>query len=285
MIAKNRFWIILFFALSVGLLIVLASSLTGIEFLPGQPFFLSAEEQTTPLKDLNFKTWNLVGLWNTFGVILLWVIFPLSIIYFIVSPEVRKAIIRRALKLGLTAYAFFLLLRQCEGFNPADMINSTMAGGVLEAENAISANFSPEVVPWFEWISYILFFAALIFGVWFVIRWWGKRLTPLDEITAEASKVLEELHAGADLKDTVLRYYAEMSRVLLQRKGIRRAHAMTPREFEIELEQYGLPRVEVQQLTRLFELARYGDAALGNQEHRQALACLEAIIEASGGKV
>ncbi|MBC8506275.1 MAG: DUF4129 domain-containing protein [Anaerolineales bacterium] len=284
MVSKSRFWIIIFFGLGVGILVILTSSLTGIEFMPGQPFFLSAEEQNAPLEDLNFKTWNLVGLWNTFGLILLWVIFPLSIIYFIVSPDVRKAVIRRALTLGLTAYAFFLLLRQCDGFNPADMLNSSIAEGAIDAENAISANFSPEVVPWFEWIGYILFFGAIVYAVWFGVRWWSKRISPLEEITAEANKILDDLHGGADLKDTVLRCYAEMSRVLQQRKGIRRSQAMTPREFEIELVGYSLPRDDVQQLTRLFEIARYGDATLGEQEYAQALACLEAIIEASDGK-
>ena len=283
MITKRRFWIIIFFVLGVGILIVLSSSLTGVEFLPGQPFFLSAEEQAAPEEDFNFKTWNLVGLWKAFGVILLWVVFPLSIIYFSVSPEVRKAVIRRALTLGLTAYAFFLLLRQCDGFNPAKMLNRSLSEGALEAENAISANFSPDVVPWFEWIANIIFFAALAFLIWYGVRFLGKRRSPLEEISAEANKVLEELQGGADLKDTVLRCYAEMSRVLQQRKGVRRAQAMTPREFETELKGYGLPDIEVNQLTRLFEMARYGNTPLGEREHSQALACLEAIVEASRG--
>ena len=119
--------------------------------------------------------------------------------------------------------------------------------------------------------------------IWFGVHLWGKRKSPLEEISAEANKVLDELQGGANLKDTVLRCYAEMSRVLQQRRGIRRARAMTPREFEIELMRYGLPDVEVNQLTRLFEMARYGNMPLGEREHSQALACLEAIIEASRG--
>lgn len=283
MILKQRLWIVLLFGLGVGILVVLASGLSGIEFLPGRPFFLSAEEQTLPLEELSFKSWNLVGLWKTFGLILLWVIFPLSIIYFIVSPEVRKVVIRRAVTMGLTAYAFFLLLKQCSDFEPLDMSNSSLAGTTLEGENPLSANFSPETAQIFTWIANVVFIALLALLIWYAIRWWSKRTSTLEELSAQASKVLDDIQAGEDLKDTVLRCYAEMSRILRQNRGISRDKGMTPRQFEDELKRYGLPGDEVRQLTRLFEMARYGDIVLGEQEQRKALACLEAIVHASMG--
>ncbi len=281
MLFEKRLWAVLLFVLGLGVLIILAGGLSGVEFLPGRPFFLSAEEQTLPLDELNFKSWNLVGLWKAFGLILLWVVFPLSMIYFIVSPDVRKTVIRRAATMGLTAYAFFLLMRQCSGFKPPDILGGSLADSALDTENSISANFSPETAQWLEWLANFLFIAVLAFMIWFVIQWWGKRGSTLQELSAEAGEALDDLQAGADLRDTVLHCYAEMSRVLHRGRGIRREQAMTPREFEQELGRLGLPGEEVQQLTRLFEMARYGDVQLGEREQRQALACLRAIVQAS----
>ncbi len=283
MFVKRRLWIVLLFGLGVGIVILLASGLSGLEFLPGQPFFLSAEEKDLPLENLSFKTWNLVGLWKTFGLVILWVIFPLSIIYFIISPEARKVVIRRAITMGLTAYAFFLLLKQCGDFEPLKAFEGPLAETTLGDENPIDPTFTPETAQIFTWIANIVFITVLALLIWFAIRWWSRRTSTLEELGAEASKVLEDIHAGADLKDTVLQCYAEMSRIVRQSKGIHREIAMTPRQFELELERYGLPGDDVRRLTRLFEMARYGKDPLGEKEQRQALACLEAIVQASGG--
>lgn len=283
MIMEKRLWAVVFFGLGVGVLIILASGLSGIEFSPGQPFFLSAEEKIAPFENLAFKSWNLVGLWKVFGLVLLWVLFPLSAIYFIVSPDARKTIIRRAMTMGLTAYAFFLLMRRCSGFKPPTLFDSSLADSVLEGENLISANFSPEAAQWLEWFANLLFIAVLIFVIWLGIRWWSRRSSTLQDLSDEASQALIDLQSGADLKDTVLRCYVEMNRVLRQGKGISRGKAMTPREFEHELARCGFPELEVRQLTHLFELVRYGGAQLGKQEQNQALACLSAIVEASKG--
>jgi hypothetical protein len=72
-----------------------------------------------------------------------------------------------------------------------------------------------------------------------------------------------------------------MVRILNEQRGIQRRKHMTPREFEIRLEEAGFPGEPVRQLTRLFEQVRYGAKALGAQEERQAVACLTAIVEAS----
>ncbi len=283
MFVKRRLWIVLLFGLGVGIVILMASGLSGLEFLPGQPFFLSAEEKNLPLEDLSFKTWNLVGLWKTFGLVILWVIFPLSIIYFIISPEVRKVVIRRAITMGLTAYAFFLLLKQCGDFEPLKAFEGPLAGTTLGDETPIDPSFTPESAQIFTWIANVGFIAILALLIWFAVRWWSKRTSTLEVLGAEASKVLEDIHSGADLEDTVLQCYAEMSRIVRQSKGIRRESAMTPRQFELELERYGLPGDDVRHLTRLFEMARYGIDPLGEKEQRQALVSLEAIVQVSKG--
>jgi hypothetical protein len=107
--------------------------------------------------------------------------------------------------------------------------------------------------------------------------------SPLERLAREAEQALGALQAGADLRDTVLRCYVEMGRVVREAKGLAREAAMTPREFEHSLGEAGLPQDRVRQLTRLFEDVRYGAKSAGVREEQQAVDCLGAIVEACGG--
>ena len=71
-----------------------------------------------------------------------------------------------------------------------------------------------------------------------------------------------------------------MSHFLIDRRGIQRQKAMTPREFEIELKEIGLPAEAVTRLTRLFEAARYNHSQSGHDADQEALQCLKAIVDA-----
>jgi hypothetical protein len=75
-----------------------------------------------------------------------------------------------------------------------------------------------------------------------------------------------------------------MVEILNRQRGITRKEGMTPREFERRLVELGLPPEPVTKLTRLFETVRYGAKDLGEVEEHQALAYLDAIVQASGGK-
>lgn len=277
--SQKRTRIVLLFILGIGFLILLASGLSEVEFLPGQLFFLPMEKRSLPLRELSLQTWNLVNLWKIFSLVLLWILFPLSILYFIVSPEARKLVIRRAATMALTAYAFFLLVRQCSVVDPDDLLIGSGSATNLRAENALEGTISAQTESWFAWLANGLFVASLIFIIWRVMRWWSQRRTTVTALGVEASQALDDLQTGADLEDTILRCYAQMSRVVSEQRNIQRKQAMTPREFEQELTRCGLPKEDVSELTRLFELSRYGDIKLGEQEKMQALTCLQAIVE------
>ncbi len=118
--------------------------------------------------------------------------------------------------------------------------------------------------------------AGMVWWIWLRRR---RAVHPLAQLAQEAQDALEALQAGGDLKDVVMRCYFEMNRVLREQRGITRPEAMTPREFERQLEQAGLPGEHVRQLTRLFENVRYGAKVPGEREERQAMTCLTAIVE------
>ena len=102
----------------------------------------------------------------------------------------------------------------------------------------------------------------------------------MEQLAKEAKGALDALKGGAELRDTVMRCYFEMSRVVSEERGIRRERAMTPREFEERLGELGLPERHVVQLTRLFEGVRYGSKETGEREADQAVASLSAIVDA-----
>jgi hypothetical protein len=73
-----------------------------------------------------------------------------------------------------------------------------------------------------------------------------------------------------------------MAQSLSEGRGLTRQAAMTPAEFAAALKGQGLPEMAVEELTHLFEAVRYGRQKPGPAAEAQAVACLNAIIEAVG---
>jgi len=142
----------------------------------------------------------------------------------------------------------------------------------------VPVTYTPPATP--GWLGYavtlavILGVGGLVYGVWRSSR------VPQNEIVEIARSALGDLAAGRHWEDVVVRCYADMSRALRQQRGIERQEAMTPREFAARLEQAGFPAGAVRTLTHLFEMARYGSRQSGPAESQQAVAALEAIMQA-----
>ncbi|MBC8331345.1 MAG: DUF4129 domain-containing protein [Anaerolineae bacterium] len=280
---RQNFWIIVAFLLAVGGLLVLSATLPQIEFAPGQVFFLEDQEQPTrAMQSMGLRTWSLVGAWKTVGILVLWVILPISAIYFMVSPEARKKIIRRALAMSLTAYALFLMLRSCGQVTPEHLLNfSGLSPESPDQANTSALQFQAQQELWLQWIANLVFVGLLTYLFWQIWRWWQLRPASLADLSAEASQALDDLSAGAHLEDTILRCYAEMHRIVQKRRGLQRQAAMTPREFTQALKRSGLPETAVDQLTHLFEQVRYGGGApLDADAAHRAKTSLQAIVAA-----
>ena len=71
----------------------------------------------------------------------------------------------------------------------------------------------------------------------------------------EIKSSLNDLRAGADVRDTVLRCYAEMMRVLHEARGVQRGTGMTAREFELQLKSAGLGDEHIQLLDQAAQVA------------------------------
>ncbi len=128
-----------------------------------------------------------------------------------------------------------------------------------------------------RWIIAVVMLLAVALLVWMFIMAVRPRFTrdsDLNRSTAAAIKALEE---GEDLSDVILRCYKEMADFLNNERGIEREASLTPREFEAALSELGVPGKPVHEITRLFELVRYGEKSLGGADRNNAIASLREI--------
>jgi hypothetical protein len=273
---------LVFLGLAIVALIILAAGLSDLTFLPGRPLPRFAQP-AGGLGDLPALPGSellgfLLSAFYVLGILLL----PVAIVYVIISPEARKRVVR-SLGLLLWLVALFLLMRaRPEIFQELQLqpLDAPQPGEFGVAPPEFVARFPPWLV-----VSTALALAALVVaglvGVgWFVWRRRHPPATPLEQLGQEAQQALDALQAGADIQDTVIRCYLEMSRVLDEHRGLRRAEAATPREFEQQLKEAGLPDAQIEQLTRLFEAVRYGAKVAGEGQQRQAVDCLAGIVQA-----
>jgi hypothetical protein len=277
----KRLWALFFLGLAVAAMVLLSAGLSKLEFLPGQPLPRSKEAEVL-LAEIGLPSGSrLVDILMLALFAFAQLLLPFAVIYFILSPEARKRVIK-SLGFLLWLLAIYLLLRARPDF-------------FRQFERQPLATPSPDdvVVPAVEFVAHppqwlvfavtlglaLLIAALLVRAVWYV---WRRRRRPgsLEGLAQEAQDALRALQTGADLKNTVMRCYFEMSRVLSEQRGIKRGAAMTPREFERYLTRAGLPGEHVRRLTRLFERVRYGAKVPGENQERQAIACLTAVVKA-----
>ena len=97
------------------------------------------------------------------------------------------------------------------------------------------------------------------------------------EAASAVRRTLLELGAGTDFRTAVMACYQRMCSLLAGR-GVSRQEALTAREIEgLALVELGLSRASVDDLTGLFEEARYSVHEIGPAQRDRAVDCLSAI--------
>jgi hypothetical protein len=273
--------ILCFLGIAVAAMIFLSAGLSDLEFLPGQPFFLATESQQSLLEPLPGGE-SLMALVR--GVVALaFICAPFLIVYFIVSPEFRKRVLRVLVSL-LWIYALGIVLTYLRLDFALDEESSLGPSPGQGLGSMPIANFVNDPPQWLTVVA-TLILSVLLGGLLVGVIWYVWHLVhrsspaPLEQLAQPAINALESLQAGGDLRNIVMRCYFEMVRVLDTQRGIQRQMDMTPREFERCLEEVGLSGEPVWQLTRLFEAVRYGAKDVGEDEESRAIACLTAIVE------
>ena len=277
MIQKNKRVLILLAAGSLLSLLILASGISQMVFTPSTFFRLNRElPEFELLSELTGP--DVMLLLERYGMIVPLLCFPVSIIVMLVSPEVRKHVLRMLLSLMWIIMLYFVY----------QSIGSVIQNNM---ENLQQTNLTPappsDLAPYVEvpstpeWFVYLIGF--LIVAFLFIFSWiiYNRYLKPstLVRIGQEAKETLAEIQSGANIKDAIIRCYYEMNRTIQTHRGVKREKERTPREFEEQLHEAGLPKHHVKMLTRLFEQVRYGAKTASKEEETQAISCLTAIIQ------
>lgn len=286
---RHQLWILISLGIAIVALLVLAASLSEVEFSPGEPFAFGVGMPVRPppagmAPDLPPALQLLLRVL----LLLTLALIPFSIFYLIISPEARRRVLQNLIVFGIMLGLIYLLRRQIKpGGQESDFLANFGMRDLAEAGAARPpAEFSGAAPQWLViLVSFIL--AAVIVALAVGLIWaFLHRRRPaepdliLQQLAQQADEARQAIEAGGDLRDTVIRCYVEMNRVVREARGLQRERATTPHEFEERLAHAGLPEGQVHDLTQLFEEVRYGAKELGPWEGRRAIACLAAIADA-----
>jgi len=288
----NKFLIVLVSILALGALMGLAVGLENIPFREGQEF--GQEEarvaRTTPLDLINAVM--SIPLKTQLGI---WVLFVLMFVFIgmLISPEMRKRLIKIAIRVAITYWGLWILFTRYRDVLAQIGLNLAPLG----ATPGIGSNGEP--APAFtppqstSWMAYLVSFgivALMIIVMWKLNAIWKEMnmpvtVSPIQKLAGIARSSLRDLSAGRNSTDVIMDCYYRMSAVVLDKKNIDRSASMTPSEFAAQLEQAGLPSDAVRRLTRLFESVRYGGHKSDPTAANEAVACLTTIVHYCGEAV
>jgi hypothetical protein len=266
-------------------LVLLASGLAGVTFRPGHLYDFGALPLPSGAPAQALAAAPRPPDWLSVVVTLIVLALLLGmVIHLILSREFRRELLIRMISMLIVVTLFYLLVRALRG-SPSEGYRVPTETAVPPPPSSGGEPFPTFVAnpaPWLIIVVSAILAALLLGALWFVWRRRHPQPGPLERLAGEAQAALADLQAGGDLADTVLRCYAEMSRILSEQRGLERPRDMTAREFERDLAAAGLRDEHIRQLTRLFERVRYGARRADVHEEYEAAACLTAIVQAYG---
>jgi len=274
---KTKQKIVLFLGMAVLLTALFASSLSQVVFRPGLPLpafdaghLILYETPGSPA--VNFQIGNF--LLALLGIVV--VIYLLVMLYRLLLGTTWKLVLSGLFKSVLVTTAIFLLLAMVILVLPTSIPDMDELPQPPPTQPFVTAPLGPPPVSLLWLVGIVL----AVLAAFLLLSLLPSRRKPdqAAQLALEVEKAQQNLLAGLSLKEVILRCYQQMSQILQQEAGIERQAFMTPAEFERVLSIEGYPPAPVHQLTRLFEIARYGDWTPNPWDDQQALESLQAII-------
>ncbi|HAV75765.1 MAG TPA: hypothetical protein DCX53_00260 [Anaerolineae bacterium] len=290
---EKKPWVLLLAILALGALTVLSVSLRSVSFNDPQPI---GREEADPLSGPPRVLLEPLTEEAFQAQIILWVALAilLVLIGILLSPEVRKRLIRIIIRTAFTLWALYFILKRYPDLLSFLNFGFDRNSSAQQTEGELADLAPPVFIPPQEtaFLSYLVSMIVVLialFIMWRLYRAW-RELNPggtrsLHEIARVARASLRELSDGRESTDVILNCYFRMSDVVADKRNIQREAAMTPGEFALRLERSGLPSDAVRRLTRLFEGVRYGSQKAGPKETNEAVACLRTILQYCGEPV
>lgn len=284
---QNKRLILLLAVLALGALTVLAIRLNEVPFREGQHFGRQETRTVEFFPEDYGQVWVEVPLWKQ---IIVWGLVGLLVVLIalLLSPEMRRRLLRILIRVAVTAWALYFLIKR--GIIGPNLFGGGEAPPSQDTVVPLPVFEPPQVSPTF---SYLISFAIALLWLlilWILYRGWKRYVSlntkkPLDEIAKIARSSLNDLTSGRNSSDVIINCYLRMSDVVSSTRHLYRNTAMTPHEFALHLEQAGLPGDAVTRLTRLFEGVRYGNRKSGPQDINEAVSCLKTILHYCGEPV
>ena len=291
MLQNRRLRLLLTLALAIIGLVVIAAGLSNLRFGPGEPtvnlfgLLIQGLSERRLLSDLGDGAGGDGLLRVILGTLryIIWFGIPATLIYAFFDAKTRKRL------LSLLAFVFLIafMLNRLDPRTEEDA--GAEEGGFAEAPGAVAEALpaTPEIVAappgWLTALIALALALAVVVSIWLV--WRRLKLLQPDvrsELVEAAEQTLADLDRGADVRDAVLRCYADMTRHFgADRKLVRRT-GMTPREFAAHLAAAGVDDEHIHRLTRLFETVRYGGRVSDEPMAQEARACLNSIVSSYG---
>jgi hypothetical protein len=199
---------------------------------------------------------------------------------------------RTGLKAGrgqnLLPYAIILLVLWLvvfflRPFDPGGVLNGQQGigageGNITGPPPVTSAQSLPLVFP----LVVVLFALASFVIVWRFLRQKEAPATEAKESTREQAvdvidQAVSSLYGGEDPRSTIIRTYQRMC-MLVQTGKIEEEPYLTPKEFaERAVRELGWNKAPMEELTSIFEEARYSDHPMGEPEVARAIASFERL--------
>lgn len=286
----NKRLILFLSGLALASLAVLATSLEEVPFREAQRFAREETVESPVSAEDVVQVWATVPIWKQMVVLGLASLLVI-LLGLLLSPELRKQLLRIFLRVAFTFWAVYFFLTRY-GDRLLGLQNAALDGPAQTAEGTtpMPVFVPPEVSPAFSYLISFGFALLWLAVIWGLYGGWKKyqRLNnqkPLAELARIARSSLDELASGRSSSDVIINCYLRMSDVVSSRRQLHRAVAMTPHEFALRLEQAGVPGDAVKRLTSLFEGVRYGDRKSGPRDVSEAVSCLTTILTYCGEPV
>jgi len=281
-IFRNRKVVLVLAILALVSLFFLAISLESLDFEAGEIFDSQGGSGVLSsfLKLLNFDRFI------TILILAFMVLGAIAAIYVLSRKELRKEFLRKILQLSIFTAIFVLAFVFRSGGEeaqatptPTPIVAPTAVSipDILDNDFEYSQELPPPVQPPSAITFLLSFIAVIAVGAIAWTLWSRNRKPDLRELAQIAQAASDDIEAGFDIEDVIMRCYVQMMDVVKRRRGLNRKDAMTPSEFAFWLEGAGLPGEPLHRLTHLFERVRYGAYLSSKEEARQASDCLREI--------
>lgn len=284
MVKNSKFWILIAAAVAIVALFLLSSSLSTVEFRPGKPFpwglLGMGSDEIPPTPEIG----EMVSLVTIIRIVML-VLLLLTLVYMIFTKEGRRRAVRVLIQLLLFMLLMSIVIERQASMPAAPEIGMADLSPLEEMQFEPPPEFVPgDMQDLTTLLSLGLAVVLTIVIVTALYIFWRRRRLEQDDTLTElargAQEAIDDIQAGGNLRNAVIRCYAEMSRIISEKRNIERGSTMTSHEFEEQLVKAGLPKAPVYELTHLFEDARYGNRDPGPAEEQRAVACLSSIVTA-----